>query len=76
MLRVRRPDLPRPYRALWYPWLPAIFVITTVGTVVQGVFNTEGYAALEALALFVVGALLYFVWRRSARTPTNVAPPR
>jgi APA family basic amino acid/polyamine antiporter len=27
LLRAKRPDLPRPYRVLGYPWLPAFFVL-------------------------------------------------
>jgi APA family basic amino acid/polyamine antiporter len=74
VLRVRKPDMPRPYRALGYPWLPAIFLVTTLGTVIQGAFNTSGANALWGLGLFVVGSLLYFVWRRRASTSTGVAP--
>jgi APA family basic amino acid/polyamine antiporter len=76
VLRARRPDMPRPYRALGYPWLPAIFLMTTLGTVIQGAFNTSRDNALWGMGLFVVGALLYFVWRRGASTPTSAAPPR
>jgi hypothetical protein len=68
VLRVRRPDAPRAYRALWYPWLPAVFVIVTAGTVVQGAFNATGTAVLQGLALFAIGAVLYVFWSRSGRT--------
>jgi basic amino acid/polyamine antiporter, APA family len=33
-LRRTRPDLPRPYRAAGYPWLPAAFVVCAIGGVV------------------------------------------
>jgi len=31
VLRVRRPDLPRPYKTFGYPWLPLVFVLGSLG---------------------------------------------
>src|SRR5437588_7947915 len=33
VLRNKRPDLPRPYRTLGYPWVPAIFVLVAAALV-------------------------------------------
>ena len=30
-LRRRRPDLPRPYRVVGYPWVPALFLLAMIG---------------------------------------------
>ena len=30
VLRYRRPELPRPYRATWYPVLPGVYVISSI----------------------------------------------
>ncbi len=74
-LRRTQPDVARPYRALGYPWLPALFVLTSAATLVQGVRNAERFAAMEGAVLFGVGCVLYLVWRRRAPL-TSDAPPR
>lgn len=51
-LRVSEPDLPRPYLAIGYPWLPAIALILDTGLVIAFL------AADPRSALFMVAAVL------------------
>ena len=65
-LRIREPDLPRPYRVAFYPWLPLSYI--------AGSLWIAGYATWERpmetlLSLLTVGAgvPVYFLWMRSGR---------
>jgi APA family basic amino acid/polyamine antiporter len=64
VLRRKQPDAPRPYRALGYPWLPALFVLVCAGNVAQGIANAKPGAALAGALVFAVGIALYWFWRR------------
>jgi APA family basic amino acid/polyamine antiporter len=71
VLRIRRPDAPRPYRALGYPVLPAIFVVAYIALLVL-MFVASPRESLAGFSLIGVGAAVYaaMVWlgRRPART--------
>ena len=58
-LRRTRPDLPRPYRAVGYPIVPAIFVIAVVWFVVNALV-TDPLPTIATLALVAIGAPIYF----------------
>jgi amino acid transporter len=63
VLRIRRPDLPRPYRMWLYP-LPALFA--SVGFVFILVARTNSMKQIRyALAILVSGIAIYLVrsWR-------------
>jgi APA family basic amino acid/polyamine antiporter len=64
VLRVKRPDLPRPVRAPGYPWLPALYLVATAAIAVDLLTQdtTRTYSAL-GLGLVVVGVPVYFAWR-------------
>ena len=63
VLRVRRPDAARPYRALGYPVLPALYVLVALG--VAGVLLAhKPEFTWPGLALVVTGVPVYFAWRR------------
>ena len=66
ILRVRRPDLPRPYRAWGYPVTPLIFLLLNGWTMW---FLIEGRPAesLAGVATLLVGLPLYFVLTRPRR---------
>lgn len=65
VLRFRRPDAHRPYRALGYPVLPLVFLLLAVSIVVSGIFKAERLAVLRAAALLIVGLILFWYWSRS-----------
>lgn len=62
-LRARRPDVPRPYRALGYPWLPAFFVAAGIVGIVSA-YVSELRMSLFGTALLALGAL---IWRAARR---------
>jgi basic amino acid/polyamine antiporter, APA family len=66
VLRRKRPEAARPYRAWGYPWTPAIFIITALAFV----FNTLVERPIESLwglGIVVLGVPAYAWWRRSSR---------
>jgi APA family basic amino acid/polyamine antiporter len=58
-LRRSRPDLPRPYRAAGYPFVPAIFVIGVVWFVVNALVN-DPKPTLATFAVIAIGVPVYF----------------
>jgi APA family basic amino acid/polyamine antiporter len=62
VLRQRIPDDPRPFRALGYPWAPAIFVIASAAMVVNEIWRNP-QPALAGIALICAGIPVYFFMR-------------
>ncbi|HEX9393148.1 MAG TPA: amino acid permease [Gemmatimonadales bacterium] len=63
-LRAKRPDVPRPVKAVAYPWLPALYIVAT-GLIALDLLvspATRTYAFL-GLGLVVLGVPVYYVWR-------------
>jgi amino acid transporter len=62
VLRTRRPDVERPYRTLWYPVTPIIFLLASVGMVVNALIaNPSGNGV--TFGIILAGVPVYFVWR-------------
>jgi APA family basic amino acid/polyamine antiporter len=63
MLRVRRPNAPRPYRTFGYPIIPALYVLGSFALVANTLLErpTESIAGLGIVAL---GLPFYFYWSR------------
>jgi basic amino acid/polyamine antiporter, APA family len=63
VLRARRPDAPRPYRALGYPVIPVLYVLGSFALVSNTLIErpTESIAGLGIVAL---GLPFYFYWSR------------
>ncbi len=68
VLRVKRPDLPRPVRAPGYPWLPALYLTATAAIAADLLTQdaTRTYSAL-GLGVVVLGVPVYFAWRAMVR---------
>jgi APA family basic amino acid/polyamine antiporter len=68
VLRRTRPDAERPYRALGYPLLPALYVVLCAAVMLDLLVVKPEYT-WPGLILVCTGIPVYFLWRRSA---TNV----
>ncbi|GKS56521.1 amino acid permease [Nitrospira sp.] len=68
VLRQRAPDLPRPYRAPAYPWLPLGLIVGALGLVAYSALNRPAEAAWGLLTV-LAGLPLYWWWRRSTDLP-------
>jgi basic amino acid/polyamine antiporter, APA family len=71
VLRRRRPNLPRPYRAWGYPVTPAIFLAISAWMLVHMLTETSTRApSLWGLATMALGLVVYFLSAR--RAPASV----
>src|SRR5271169_6168381 len=69
VFRRTMPDAPRPYRALGYPVVPAIFVLVTTALLIN-TFVAAPREALRGMAMLIAGLPLYWYWsRRSGPKP-------
>ena len=64
VLRRREPDLPRPYRAWGYPWIPALVWLGAVAFIV-GSFISDRTNSLKAVLLIVVSYPVYLATKRA-----------
>ena len=66
MLRAKRPDIERPYRALGYPLLPALYIgLTTAVMILILLSPSTRQDAMIGLVLVLIGVPVYFAWRKS-----------
>ncbi len=61
-LRWRRPDMPRPYRAIGYPVLPALYLVMAVFLEIQLLRYKPQYT-WPGLIIVLLGLPVYAVWR-------------
>ena len=67
ILRRTRPDHPRPYRAIGYPVLPALYILLAASVAVILLIADKTRAqAFSGLALVLLGVPVYFLWRGRA----------
>jgi APA family basic amino acid/polyamine antiporter len=70
VLRARRPDEPRPYRAVGYPVLPALYVLAATGVAVTLLVAAKTRVqSLTGLLIVLLGIPVYLWWHRGARAP-------
>ena len=70
--RKRFPDLIRPYRVPGYPFTPAVFIVAALA-VVANTIATQPMRAALGLAIVLLGAPAYLLWRRSGANPEKRA---
>jgi basic amino acid/polyamine antiporter, APA family len=64
VLRVRQPNAERPYRAIGYPVLPALYIgLASAVAVALLVADKTRAQALIGLVLVLLGVPIYFIWR-------------
>ena len=70
VLRVRQPDLPRPYRTWGYPVTPLIFLAISAWMLVF-TWRQKPHESLAGLGTLLLGLLLYFVSPKTKPEPSN-----
>ena len=63
VMRIREPDLPRPYKAWGYPVIPALFILFCITLVIITCFTNPREAGIGFL-LVLSGIPLYYYWNR------------
>jgi APA family basic amino acid/polyamine antiporter len=64
VLRKKRPDLPRPYRTLGYPWVPILFVLVAT-VLVLSTLKDSPRESIMGIGLILLGLPFYFYWKRA-----------
>ena len=74
VLRRTRPDMPRPYRTWGYPVIPILFLLASVGMVVNALW-TDPVNTGVTFGIILTGVPVYFGWRglglRARREPAR-----
>ena len=65
VLRRKRPDLPRPYRTLGYPFVPIVFVFVAALLVISTLVDSP-WESLKGVVIVMAGVPFYFYWKRRA----------
>lgn len=68
ILRVKRPDIPRPYKAFGYPVIPAIYILTTFTIMVILLIYKPNYT-FPGLGIVLLGIPVFFLWKKYNRNP-------
>ena len=63
VLRFRRPDMPRPYRVLGYPFVPIAFVLG-IACLIASTLRSSPRESILGLLLISLGLPFYFYWKR------------
>ena len=64
VLRKREPNAPRPFKALGYPWTPAIFVLVSLAIVLNAFYSDPELSGWGTLIILAGIPLYYFFSRR------------
>jgi len=75
VLRYKRPDAPRPYRAFGYPWLPGIYIVMAVFIDVVLLRYKPQYT-WPGLCIVLLGIPVYFIRRLGDHAETAQSRPR
>jgi APA family basic amino acid/polyamine antiporter len=63
ILRIKKPDIPRPYKALGYPVIPAVYILTTSFIMVILLIYKPNYT-FPGLIIVLLGIPVYYLWKR------------
>jgi APA family basic amino acid/polyamine antiporter len=63
ILRVKRPDAERPYKAFGYPVIPAIYILCATFIMVDLLIYKQDYT-WPGLIIVLTGIPVYFLWKR------------
>ncbi len=67
ILRVKRPDIERPYKAFGYPVIPSVYILTTISIMIILLIFKPDYT-LPGLGIVILGIPVYFLWKKYNRS--------
>jgi len=71
-LRQTRPDAERPYRAVGYPVLPALYIILASAIAIILLIADQTRAqAISGLVIVLIGVPVYYIWRKVESRPAR-----
>ncbi|HEX6069638.1 MAG TPA: amino acid permease [Longimicrobiaceae bacterium] len=62
ILRRTRPEHPRPYRTIGYPWVPLVFLAASLAMLLNALIEQPG-STLFGFAIILLGIPAYYAWR-------------
>ena len=65
ILRVKRPDIPRPYKAFGYPVIPSIYILATITIMIILLIYKPDYT-FPGLGIVILGIPVFYLWKRNA----------
>jgi len=65
ILRVKRPDIPRPYKAFGYPVIPSIYILATITIMIILLIYKPDYT-FPGLGIVILGIPAFYLWKRNA----------
>ena len=74
LLRRKRPDAERPYKAFGYPVIPALYVIGA-SVILAVLFIYQTAQTWPGLIIVLTGVPIYFLWRKSEAGPAPDSQP-
>ncbi len=76
ILRVKRPDIPRPYKAFGYPVIPSIYILATVSIMIILLIYKPNYT-FPGLGIVILGIPVFYLWRKHSNIKelTNKTSP-
>jgi APA family basic amino acid/polyamine antiporter len=75
VLRRKRPDAERPYRAFGYPLVPALYILTATAILVVLLFYRT-QTSWPGLVIVLTGIPVYFAWRKLGSVPAPAGETR
>lgn len=63
IFRVKRPDIPRPYKAFGYPVVPAVYILTTLTIMIILLMYKPDYT-FPGLIIVLLGIPVFYIWKR------------
>jgi APA family basic amino acid/polyamine antiporter len=66
MLRKTKPDAERPYKAIGYPVLPALYIVLAAAICIDLLIFKPNYS-YPGLAIVLLGVPVYFLWKKQLR---------
>jgi basic amino acid/polyamine antiporter, APA family len=63
ILRIKRPDIPRPYKAFGYPVIPSLYILTTLTIMIILLIYKPDYT-FPGLGIVLLGIPVFYFWRK------------
>jgi APA family basic amino acid/polyamine antiporter len=70
LLRRKKPDAERPYKALGYPILPILYILIATAICLDLLIFKPMYT-WPGVVIVLIGIPVYFIWKRSAKTASR-----
>jgi APA family basic amino acid/polyamine antiporter len=70
VLRIKEPDLPRPYKVIGYPLLPGFYLAAATLVMIGQIYSRPDWAGF-GLLIILAGLPVYFFWKTKNRSQSS-----